>query len=63
MKQVGEEEKAAFFDMLKAMMVYKPEERMTAEEVRQSEWMTKWAMPELLIANAYNWPAKIDLIC
>jgi len=62
MKQVGEEEKAAFFDMLKAMMVYKPEERMTAKEVRQSEWMTKWAMPELLVANAFNWPTQIDML-
>ncbi|KAN0070215.1 Protein kinase-like domain containing protein [Elaphomyces granulatus] len=62
MEQVGEEEKADFFDMLKAMMVYKPEARMTAEEVRQSEWMTKWAMPELLIANAFKWPAKIDML-
>jgi len=62
MEQVGEEEKAAFFDMIKAMIVYKPEERMTAAEVRQSEWMTKWAMPELLIANTFNWPAKIDML-
>jgi len=34
---------------------------MTTAEVRQSEWMTKWAMPELLITNAFNWPAKIDM--
>jgi len=48
MKKVGEEEKAAFLVMLKAMVTYNPGERMTAEEVRQSKWMTKWAMPELL---------------
>jgi serine/threonine-protein kinase SRPK3 len=48
MKKVGEEEKAALLVMLKAMVTYKAGERMTAEEVRQSEWMTEWAMPELL---------------
>jgi hypothetical protein len=24
--------------------------------------MTKWAMPELLMANFFNWPAKIGLM-
>ena len=38
MDEVGEEETAALFDMLKAMMAFKPGERMTAEQVKESKW-------------------------
>jgi hypothetical protein len=62
MEQVDEEEKAAFFDMIKAMIIYKPEERSAASKSGNPKWMTKWAMPELLIANTFNWPAKIDML-
>jgi serine/threonine-protein kinase SRPK3 len=47
MDEVGEEETAALFDMLKAMMAFKPGERMTAEQVKESKWMRKWGLPEL----------------
>ncbi|KAN0073873.1 Protein kinase-like domain containing protein [Elaphomyces granulatus] len=47
MGEISEEEKAALLAMLKAMMAFKPKERMTAEQIKESEWMTKWALPEL----------------
>jgi serine/threonine-protein kinase SRPK3 len=47
MEEVSKEEKAALFDMLKAMMAFKPGERITADKIKESEWMTKWALPEL----------------
>ena len=46
-EEVGEEEKAAFLDMIKAMMAFKPEERMTIRQVKKSKWMKKWALPEI----------------
>lgn len=28
------------------MLVYRPEKRLTADEVLQSDWMVKWALSE-----------------
>jgi len=47
MEEVGKEEKAALLSMLKAMMAFKPGDQMTAEQITESEWMKKWALPEL----------------
>jgi serine/threonine-protein kinase SRPK3 len=33
--------------MLKAMMAFRPGERPTAKEILKSEWMRKWALPDL----------------
>lgn len=41
-----QDEKEALLVMLRAMLAYKPEDRITVVGVLQSEWMTKWAMPE-----------------
>ncbi|KAK8103457.1 kinase-like protein [Apiospora kogelbergensis] len=41
----GEEEAKAILDLMRGMLKFKPEERMTIQEVLQSEWMTKWALP------------------
>ncbi|KAK7983240.1 hypothetical protein PG989_010642 [Apiospora arundinis] len=41
----GEEETKAILDLMRGMLTFKPEERMTIQEVLQSEWMTKWALP------------------
>ena len=38
MEEIGEEEKAALLNMLKAMMAFKPGDRMTAEQIKESEW-------------------------
>ncbi|KAM7191530.1 Protein kinase-like domain containing protein [Rhypophila sp. PSN 637] len=45
MEVMGEEEAHAFMTMLKAMVVWRPEERPTAEDVMDMEWMKKWAIP------------------
>lgn len=47
MEVIEEEEKAALFTMLKAMLAFRPEERLTAEEVLESKWMKEWALPEI----------------
>ncbi|KAK8064515.1 protein kinase [Apiospora phragmitis] len=41
----GEEETKGILDLMRGMLRFKPEERMTIQEVLQSEWMTKWALP------------------
>lgn len=50
-KELGQEmvsvdEKGAFMTMIRPMLEYRPEKRCTVNEVLQSEWMTKWAMPD-----------------
>lgn len=45
MEPFGDEERDALFAMLRAMLSYYPESRITAKEVLQSEWMTRWALP------------------
>lgn len=46
MEAMGDEEKEAFFSMLRSMLVFRPEGRATASQVLQSEWMARWALPE-----------------
>jgi len=41
----GEEETRAILELMRGMLRFKPEERMTIQEVLRSEWMTKWALP------------------
>lgn len=43
---IGEKEKAAFLDLMRRMLVYRPEERLTVDEVLQSDWMVYWALPD-----------------
>lgn len=49
-RKVGDEfdenEKAAFLDLMRRMLSFRPKERPTAEEVLKSEWMVKWALPD-----------------
>ncbi|KAF1732841.1 Serine/threonine-protein kinase spk-1 [Beauveria bassiana] len=37
------EEEAAFLDMMKRMLKYRPEERYTVQQVLECDWMVKWA--------------------
>ncbi|CEJ60084.1 hypothetical protein PMG11_08671 [Penicillium brasilianum] len=46
MEAMGDEEKGAFFLMLRSMLVFRPEGRVTAQQVLESEWMARWALPE-----------------
>ena len=41
------DEKEAFLSMIRSMLVFRPEDRPTAEEVLKSEWMVKWGLPAL----------------
>jgi serine/threonine protein kinase len=45
-KEFEEEEMAAILKLMCRMLAFQPEDRLTAEEVLQSEWMVKWALPE-----------------
>ncbi|KAI9036249.1 kinase-like domain-containing protein [Aspergillus affinis] len=41
--EVAAAEKDAFLELMRQMLLFRPGERPTAEEVLQSEWMVKWA--------------------
>lgn len=47
MAEFGSDETAALLTMLQAILVFRPEERATAEAVMGSDWMVNWALPEL----------------
>jgi serine/threonine protein kinase len=47
MEIMGSEEKEAFLGLLRSMLKYLPDERISADEVLESEWMRRWALPEL----------------
>ncbi|KPM45164.1 hypothetical protein AK830_g1413 [Neonectria ditissima] len=40
------EERKAIFAMLRSMLTFVPEDRSTASQVLDSEWMVKWALPQ-----------------
>ncbi|KAL4946033.1 hypothetical protein BDV06DRAFT_235595 [Aspergillus oleicola] len=43
--ELGEDEAAAILDLMRRMLKFRPGERISADEVLQSEWMVKWALP------------------
>ncbi|KAB8263099.1 kinase domain-containing protein [Aspergillus pseudonomiae] len=45
--EFGREEATAIIDLMRRMLVFRPEEQPTVEDILQSEWMVKWALPEL----------------
>ncbi|KAH6632976.1 kinase-like domain-containing protein [Boeremia exigua] len=42
-----EEETRAILDLMRRMLKFRPSERLTIDEVLNSEWMIDWALPEL----------------
>ncbi|RMZ42816.1 protein kinase domain protein [Aspergillus flavus] len=40
------EETAAFLDLMRRMLTFRPEERPTAREVLQPRWMVEWVLPD-----------------
>ncbi|KAL4885603.1 kinase-like domain-containing protein [Aspergillus karnatakaensis] len=44
---IGEAETSALFNMFRGMLAFRPSERLTAAEIVESEWMQRWALPEL----------------
>ncbi|KAL2788867.1 kinase-like protein [Aspergillus keveii] len=45
-EEIAEDEKIAFVGLIRMMMKFRPEERPTADEVLEDEWMVKWALPD-----------------
>lgn len=39
----SDEESAAILDLMRRMLRFRPEERLTVQQVLESEWMVKWA--------------------
>ncbi|KAK2855648.1 hypothetical protein FQN49_004982 [Arthroderma sp. PD_2] len=47
MDEFDKEEAAAILVMLRSMLVFRPDRRVTAESLMVSEWMLNWGIPEL----------------
>ncbi|KAF3483046.1 pre-rRNA-processing protein ESF1 [Arthroderma uncinatum] len=45
MEEQGEDEKKAFLHMIRMMLQYLPGDRANIEDIVESEWMQKWAIP------------------
>jgi hypothetical protein len=43
-----EDEKQAILTLMRGMLVFDPKGRLSIQEVRESEWMVKWALPALV---------------
>jgi serine/threonine protein kinase len=43
----GEEETRAILNLIRQMLKFQPEERLTIQQVLESEWMVKWVLPDL----------------
>ncbi len=44
--EFGNDEKRALLRLLRGMLLFEPSQRMSAAEVMESEWMTKYAFPD-----------------
>lgn len=42
-----DQETTAILELMRGMLKFRPEERLTIDEVLRSEWMVKWALPQL----------------
>ena len=42
-----EEETQAILELMRGMLRFRPEKRLTIDEVLRSEWMVNWALPQL----------------
>jgi serine/threonine protein kinase len=47
MAEFEEDEKASLSALLLSMLAFKPEDRPSAQQVLESDWVAKWALPEL----------------
>ncbi|KAL1859077.1 hypothetical protein VTK73DRAFT_7596 [Phialemonium thermophilum] len=43
---MDEEERVAFLALMRQMLVFRPEERISAEQVLGADWMVRWALPD-----------------
>lgn len=46
MGDFNDDEMVAILELMRGMLKFRPEERLTVEEVLRSEWMVKWVMPD-----------------
>jgi len=46
MPRIDPDEKDAIFKILKSMLKFRPQDRSTAKQIIECEWMAKWALPE-----------------
>ena len=42
---LDEEEEKAFLDLIRSMLRFRPEERISADDILVSDWVFKWGMP------------------
>lgn len=47
LETITDKERMAFEVMLRSMLIYRPNERVTAQQVLDSEWMKDWGQPAL----------------
>lgn len=46
MEVIGGDEKKAIFEMVRGTLKFSPSDRMSAQQVLETEWMREWAIPE-----------------
>ncbi|WEW55298.1 hypothetical protein PRK78_000727 [Emydomyces testavorans] len=55
-----EKEAAAVLDLIRRILVFKPEQRLTIEEVLATEWMAKWALSDFKRTTRANFASKVQ---
>lgn len=46
LETLDEDEQKAFLDLLRSMLRFRPEERISADGILASDWVVKWGMPD-----------------
>jgi hypothetical protein len=46
-EEVEEAERTALLTIIREMLAFRPNERLTAEETGEFEWILRWALPVL----------------
>ena len=57
----GTEEQKAILDLMRCMLALKPEDRPSAQDVMESEWMVRWGLPDLERAESVD-PVQRPLV-
>jgi hypothetical protein len=47
MAEMDKEEKQAFLALMSSMLAYRPDDRISAQQVLESSWVQRWAKPGL----------------
>lgn len=53
MEEMSEREEEALLGMMRSMLVFRPEARVSVAEVMGSAWMKEWALPDLELVKAH----------